>query len=236
MRTVGIYHHLGLGDTIECNAIVRKYCSECDWVYIFSKRKNFFMVKELYKDLRNLNIVCITDDPVLERQEVEAFFNKNLKMEKIIVGHEKYFPKLNEYEKNGLSCSEAFYDIAGVPYNLKYENFFYERDHEEEERVFNKLNPTGEKFIFVHDDPTRGYNISIDSKLKIVKNDTTENMFNMLLVLERAEEIQCMSSSFFCLIDCLSKQTKFNKLYLHRGIRNVFAGKNSFSQQWNIIE
>ena len=70
-------------------------------------------------------------------------------------------------------------------------------DVKEEERVFNKLNPENEDFIFVHDESSSGkVDLKIDTNLKIIKNDITENIFHFAKVLKEAKEIHLMESSF----------------------------------------
>jgi hypothetical protein len=236
MNSIGIYHHLGLGDTIECSAIVRKLSEQYDKVYLFAKSKYKEMISTLYKDLNNLEIICVSDDPSKERQDVNKFFSDNPEIERFILGHENYFSNLQFYNHMNLSCTEAFYYLARMPYLYKYKGFYLERNSEEEERIFNKLNPNNEKYVFVHDDSKLGFNINIDSELKIIRNDITENMFHMIKILENAEEIHCMSSSFLCLIDCLSEKINFKKLFLHYKVRNVQIYPNSLSNKWTILK
>jgi hypothetical protein len=235
MKQIGIYHHVGLGDSIECNAIVRQYANLYDKVFVFAKYIYTDTIKYMYRDLKNIEIVSIANSNPQERMDVDLFFKKNLYVEKIIIGHEDYSKFYEYYNQKGYSCSEAFYDLAKIDYKNKYNNFFVKRNNDEEDRVFKKLNPKNEKYIFVHDDPSRGFEIKINSSYKIIKNDISENIFYMLKILENAEEIHCMSSSVLCLIDCLSEKIQFKKLFLHSSVRSVFAGPNSISNQWKKI-
>jgi hypothetical protein len=43
-----IYHHLGLGDHIICNSIVRHYATIFDEVIVFCKNHNRYSVEHLY--------------------------------------------------------------------------------------------------------------------------------------------------------------------------------------------
>lgn len=230
MKKIGIFHHLGMGDAIDCSAIVRKYCKNYDIVYIFSKKKYTTSIKKLFRDLNNLNIIEVDDtNDQTERRDVNQFFKDNIDVTPFILGHENY------RQMGSLSCSEIFYVLAGEQYTLKYDGFYYKRDELEEERVFKKLNPNNEKYIFVHDDPSRNLNINVNTNLKIIKNDPTESILDMLKILEFAEEIHCMCSSFLCFIDALSKQIKFKQLYLHPHIRPIVFNQQSFSNKWQFI-
>ncbi len=236
MKSIAIYHHLGLGDMIECSSIVREYYKQYNKVYLFCKSKYIDMVKTLYIDLKNLYLIPVSDDPTFERNDVNNFFISNPEIQRFVLGHENYFSKITYYNNLNFSCSEAFYDLAKLPYSIKYKNFHLERNLLEEERIFNKLNSSNEKYIFIHDDSKRGFNLNIETKYKIIKNDVTENIFYMVKILEKAEEIHCMSSSFLCLIDCLSEKADFKNLFLHYGIRNVAVSSNSISKKWKIIK
>jgi hypothetical protein len=234
MREIVIYHHLGLGDCIESNGIVRHYSNLYDKVFVFSKKRFEEIMKYMYSDIPNVEIVTINSDIYhTEKQEVSDFMRNHTNL--LLIGHDFYFNRLQHYSDLQYSCSEAFYDIAGLDYRLKYENFYFPRDNKEEDRVFKKLNPNNEKYIFVHDDPSRGFEIKINSNYKIIKNDVSENIFYMLKILENAEEIHCMSSSILCLIDCLSEKIQFKELLLYSNIRSVFAGPNSISKQWKKV-
>jgi hypothetical protein len=229
MKKIGIFHHLGMGDVIDCSAIVRKYSKNYDLVYIFSKKRYAASTKKLFRDLNNLNVIEVDDtNDYTERRDVNNFFKNNTDVIPFILGHENY------RQIENLSCSEIFYKLAGEKYTSKYDDFYYQRDSLEEDRVFKKLNPNNEKFIFVHDDPSRNLNINVTTDLKIIKNDPTECIFDMLKILENAEEVHCMFSSFLCLIDTISKQIMFKKLYLHPRIRPIIFNPHSFSNKWNL--
>lgn len=232
--SICIFHHLGLGDTIECNGMIRHYTEKYDFVDIFSYFHNYDNVKKMFSDNKKIRIHKINFDK--EGQEVKKFLSKYLG-EVIVPGHESYFNNLNYYHKNKMSCGEAFYKIANISFEYRNKKFFLKRNIENEKILYKKINPENEKFIFVHDDPSRSLIINKNdyrSDLKIIKNNPDYNIFDLIYTLENAEEIHCMPSSILCLIDCLTELCNFNKLFLHN-IRNVFIGPNSLSNNWKII-
>lgn len=108
---------------------------------------------------------------------------------------------------------ELFYMQVGLPYSLRYSHCYWERDYEQEERVFAKLAPKG-AYAFVHDDASRGFRIETSSiRYPIVRNDITESIFHLGLLLERASEVHCMESSIRCMIESLDVNRA--KLYYH---------------------
>ena len=227
-----IYTHLGLGDIIECNGMIRHYSEIYDIVDIFSKKTYYEMCKFMYRDNENIIINSIGNSS--EMKDASDFISR-YDGDILIAGHVHYFSNLSFFSINNLGPAEAFYHIAKVPWKFRNSKFYVKRDKEEEKRVFDKLNPSGEKYIFIHDDADRGFNISVSSDIKIIRNDSSENVFNMMEVIERAEEVHCMSSSILCMIDCFSNIVELDNLYLHYKVRNVKLGRNSLAAKWNIV-
>ena len=98
---------------------------------------------------------------------------------------------------------QLFYLQAGIPYEVRYSHCYWLRDYAQEERLAAKLAPQGD-YAFVHDDATRGYIVSTAGiGLPIVRNDISESIFHMGLLLERATEVHCMESSIRCMIESL---------------------------------
>ena len=57
-----IYHHLGLGDHIICNGLVRKFSSDYNNISLFCKPHNKESVEFMYRDLDNINIISLPSD------------------------------------------------------------------------------------------------------------------------------------------------------------------------------
>lgn len=205
-----IYHHLGLGDHIVCNGLVRHLYNKFNNVSLFCYHHNLNNLKYMYRDLLNLNLIPMSSDNEIE------WFIKNKKIDVLKIG----FSKMGEFSNNN-SFDEAFYKIANVPFNVRYDEFYIERDTERELFVYNEMNPSNEKYIFIHDDPNRGFNIDNQKyrkDLRVIRNDNRFNIFEMMRIYENAEEIHFMESSISALIN--SYTMKNPKLFLHKYIRN----------------
>jgi hypothetical protein len=169
--------------------------------------------------------------------------------------HHIYGDKHTAEEHGGLRYGESFYKTAGIPYQIKFNNFYVEREHEEEDRVYKKLNPNNEKYIFVHDlgpHGKRGRYCGIDAKIhtrfnepiKVIRNDPSENPFHQIKLYEKAEEIHCMSSSIMILIDSmaaspmktnLNEKPKFLHWYIRRRAGMNNHGEQYFGSNWNVV-
>jgi hypothetical protein len=189
------------------------------------------MIEYMYRDNPDIVVVEI-DKNKDEYKQVSEYVESGVCSHFLRVGHEFYpFEQEEQYDKN---CWEFFYDQVQMPYEVRINYFHVERDPDEEERVLKKLNPSGEPFMFVHDDPARGFSVDrkyiLNEDLKEVQNDISENAFHFLKVLEEAQEIHCMESSFKSLID-LYAQT--DKLFYH-DFRNHPLG-NYTNKKWEVI-
>jgi hypothetical protein len=96
----------------------------------------------------------------------------------------------------------------------------------EESRVFDKLNPNHEEYIFVHDDPNRNHRLNMDlvkelvgKDIKVIRNDPSESIFFYPMILQNAKQIHMMESSFRCLIEGIP--TEGTEFYFHHYVRKT---------------
>lgn len=208
-----IYHHLGLGDMIHCNGIVRHLLSRLhptSRVYVFSKERNAEMTRWMYRDEPRIEVLPLNAGQ-RERPQVQRMLRQRGTRNYVSVGHRDLRPFMRDYPS--VFFDELFYMQVGLPYSIRYSCCYWERDYAEEERVYQKLAPRV-PYAFVHDDPGRGYVIDTQSiPLSIVRNDLTESIFHLGLLLERATEVHCMESSIRCLIESLAMGD--TKLWYH---------------------
>ena len=207
-----IYHHLGLGDHVICNGIVHHLLEKHNKIGLFCHGHYYKNVKLLYKDTPNVEVL-----PFEKESEIVKFLS--------LIPEDQYkkigFEKLTGYSEKGLSFDEAFYDLAGIDFNIRFEKFHLPRDEESEQKILNELNPAGEKFIYVHDDPSRGFKIRENSHrndLKIIRNNYKFNLYEMFSIAVQAEEIHTMRTGMLDLINGYNLNN--TKLYVHEYVRN----------------
>ena len=244
MANLYIHHHMGLGDMIHLNGMVRKLLkddNDYNTISVFSKNCYKEMTEWMYRDEPRIDVIGI-DENGLERHLVDQVLTKKLigTDDKFLrVGHEYYRDQCNE---NGpMPCDMIFYNQINMPYSCRFDDCYWERDMEEENRVYNKLAPKDQDYIFVHDDPNRkevsgGFVIRDDqtnSNLAIVRNDMDESIFHLGMLLENAKEVHVMESSIRCMVEFLKPGLLENgvKLYFHN-----FRGGPSYNEEtkkWN---
>lgn len=208
-----IHHHLGLGDHIICNGMVRYFYKKYKKILLFCYTHNYENVNYMYRDLHNLEIINF------DSEKDAVLFSENNK----IVRDNLIKPTFSTLDSrfNGMTFDEAFYYQVGLDFNVRFDQFYFVRDAEKENEVCKKLNANGEKYIFVLDDPKRGYNIDmnkISKKYKIIRNDLEFRMFDYIKFLENAEEIHTMQTGFLDLIN--SYKMDKPKIYRHNYVRN----------------
>lgn len=208
-----IYHHLGLGDHIICNGMVRHFCKKYDNIVVFCKDQYYENVSYMYRDLNNLEIFSFLDD-----QQVIDFINRNSTVKNNLIN-----PGFQDLDSclDRMTFDEAFYYLAGLDFQIRFDEFYFERDLEREEEVYKTLNPDGEKYIFVLDDPNRGYNIDmtkVTNGYKVIRNDYRFRMFDYIKLLENSEEIHMMQTGFLDMVN--SYKMDKPKIYRHNYVRN----------------
>jgi len=220
-RPVLVHHHMGVGDSIICNGLVRSLLTDNSYfsdVIVCSWERNVKAIQRMYDDTDRVHVLSIPEKSN-EVLAVNNFVNQNMICDFIRCG----FGMMENLMALGLAKSfdESFYVCAGVPYENQWSRFQYRRDYEKEDAILKRLNPTNEPFIFVHDAPDRGFTFEpLNSNgLKVIRNDMTESIFDMGILLESAHEIHCMESSFRVLIDHLTGVSC--PLYFYPNVRAI---------------
>ena len=163
MKKFYILHHLGMGDHLHCNGMVRHIRETLlpEWdICLFSWQRNFKNVEYMYRDDSSIEVVPLVDD-VNEMWQVEDHVLEENQFvqehQMLLIGYSN-FPKIKT-ENPEYTCDQCFYKQIDIPYEHRFGKFYFEREPKEEERVFNKLVPEGKEYVFVHDNPSKGYTI-----------------------------------------------------------------------------
>jgi len=219
LTSIYLYLHQGLGDTIACNGIIRTYAEKYNKVFVFCKPRNTKNVMYMFRDNPRIYAMPIEEDQIIQ------FMNICPNNEYLIVGHKELHEKLRN-DPNA-RFDQIFYEMAKVPFEDKWNKFYFERNLEEEKDVYyNKLGLKDNiEFIFVHDDAERPM---LQSKLpkgiKIIKPDRKDiSVFDFLYTIERSQQVHCIDSSFLNLIDCM--QLRNDNLYFHKYVKIGLVGE-----------
>jgi hypothetical protein len=220
-----IHHHLGLGDHIICNGLVRYVADKYQFknIGLVVKRPNLNNVERMFSDRPEIKFFVVNED-----REFVEHYAKNKKVPLLRVGFEKC--KNQDFDK-------SFYDSVNVPFDERWNSWGLKRDLEQEAKVISELNIDGD-YIFVHDASSVGsYELNINSDLQQInprKLSCEKSIFDWLGIIEGAKEIHCIDSSFMHIIDSYRFD---NKKYYHTIKTSVLRNGITFSLQndWEFI-
>jgi len=230
MGIMYIYHHLGLGDHIICNGLVRSIINKNKKYKMFVKPHNLTSVSFMFRDLKNLSFI-VGDDSFVRDFIIQ---NKLTTNDLIIAGFNRH-PNSKEFD-------DSFYLQNNLPFNYRWDKFYVKRDLEREKKLFDNYNVKEKEYVFIHDDHDRDIKIDesriINKNLQIVKpnKNLTDNIFDYCYLLENSAEIHFIDSSFRLLYDSLLPQKEM--LFYHVGYNGVIRDVTTKSQsrlKYNIL-
>jgi len=225
-----IYHHLGLGDHIICNGLVRCMIKPNEKYTMFVKEHNLDSVRFMYKDLKNLSFLVGDDDFARNFIHVNNISKENL----IIAGFGRH-PNSKEFD-------DSFYLQNNLPFKYRWDKFYVERDYESEKKIFKMYDVNENDYVFVHDDNKRNININntkiVNKNLKVIKPNKklTSNIFDYCYLMENSAELHFIDSSFRLLYDSLLNQKE--NLFYHVNYDGVIRDITTKSQSkliYNIL-
>lgn len=215
MKDYLIHHHLGLGDHIVCNAIVRKKYFDLNNIVLVVKKHNLDSVKSLYQDI-NISFLPVSSD-----KEAEDNY-KNYEV--IRIGFKKC---TNNWE-------ESFYRQLNLDYSVRYKDFFLPRNFESENSLFEKINPPNKFALCNIRSSQKLHNFPIQTSLPLVQMEfLTNNIFDWTLIIEKASEIHMIDSAPFQLVKQLNLNT--DKIFYDTRSLDSSRTKPTFNQDWKII-
>ena len=148
------------------------------------------------------------------------------------------------------SFSHCFYKYQNLDPNIRLDSFLLSRNTEAECFQYDNLKVTNKssKFIVVHDDVKRNLKISFLLKFwkyffinKYRLNGVSQNMIDQIKILENAEEIHFIDSSYSVMIYFLSFQNERIKQipkFLHtlnRTERDINIYLNPTPSNWTVL-
>lgn len=230
--TTYLYTHLGLGDHIITNGLIRTLISNKpkDQYISFAKYHNHESVSFMYRDLPNIYIQAVSSDA-----DVDMFLADKSNVRRIGFSH------VNDY--GHIPFDLTFYRQMNIPYDMRWSAFRYKRGCiDREKKIYTDLTLCkSDQYIFVHDDPNRG---TINPKYlegkRVIRPvvGLTNNIFDYVYTIENAKEIHCIDSSFMLLVDSLTylKSPQFFHKYARKYVPSVYNPVPLCNNNWKVLE
>ena len=204
MQPLLVLGHLGLGDCLACNGLVRYLAADRPLVLVVCKRVSSVSVAFMYRDLSKVQLLVVGDDsdisPAFGASSAVLASFLAAGFETLLLGrHRGPLP-------GGAGFVDAHYDQAGVPREARYTHFRVDRN----ELLEWRFRPAAAVYSFVHDDPDRGIAVLLPPGAprpfhpgRADVRPGSDNVFAFVGMMEGALEIHCCDSSFAWLADLL---------------------------------
>jgi hypothetical protein len=213
-----LHHHLGLGDHLICNGLVRFINEQIkpDILYLPTKKNNIFTVKKMYHDESKIVPLEVNND-----QDVYSLPEIKQCNKIISIG----------FHKTRDDWDVSFYETNGIPFDIRWKYFKINRNVKRENTIKNKLGLKNEPFILIHNEGSDcKFDLKIDNNIKkIFVTPLTDCLLDWCGLIEEAQEVHCIDSSFIHLAQSLNvKSGIFHNI---RKANGIFKLKNS----WKLI-
>lgn len=227
MNDLLIRGHLGTGDMLVMNAIVRHYAKE-NQVCVVCKNRNLTTAAFMWRDLTNVELIGVEDNDNDKEADEVSFYAEQQGFSVLRLGFTGKKPfDIQTWDKD-------LYRQAGVDFKMCWNGFKVNRQPSREIQNFD----VDKKYTFIHEDRERGYTINEKylpkkrtrgSSRIYAKPGVTDNIFDWWRVIENASEIHVMESCFAILIDHLP-EIKAKRVCVHTYARKSVAPtyQNSF--------
>lgn len=213
-----IHHHLGLGDHIICNGLIR-FLANTSTVGLFCKPHNKQSVQCMYSDSKNISVIEVNND-------LDAENLGKIKSQYIRLGI-----AFNNNIPIQMSWDEAFYYQLGIPYTYSWELFKFNKE-KKQNQIPNK------QYAFLCNKGSDGIDgidySKINTSLDLVFSNSG-NFFENIDLIEGASEIHCINSAFIHLIDRLDSININTKLYYHKNFKLKPFSDFTLKKHWIVI-
>jgi hypothetical protein len=176
MSKLLVFHHLGLGDHLVMNGFVHLLLQQSTEILLVCKKHNKKSVEKMYQGYPvELYLVDKAEDMHPENDPlriIKDFINKGYKY----IGFGQHGLNQN-YLSLDISWANCFYMQYNINPIVRWNNFKFPSDLNKSKSLANSVyNVVGNRYIIVHDDPSRGFSLVHDKVRKSLKEDGFENV------------------------------------------------------------
>lgn len=227
MRSLFIRWHLGLGDALICNGLVRTLADNYDLIFVPCKFHNITSIRLMFSDAPKIIVLPVKDDH--EADELSRILCAYGTVALMTLG---MFRRESYDVKPG--WDREFYEHAGVPFENRWSKFSAPNPIEKH-NYFPAPRVGYRRAAFVHHDSVRGFTIHgslfpRDIPISNVYNKPT--IFHWMDDIMTCSEIHCIDSCFAILADSIP--TVATKLVLHKYARKSIPP--IYKKNWTILD
>ena len=224
---------VGLGDTFVQSGIVNHFADRSHELHVPAQPKFYKTVKTLYQDHPNIKVIALEPDENQITQYAQANGLSRILPIPLSQTSIKNFQIIPMWDIQTYANFE-------LSFGLRYSNFRLPTHIEGANNLYDIIS-NNEPYILVHrytGDNIEGIPINIQTfrqnaglnenvRIIEIKEGITDDMMQYVKLIQGAEEIHCVPSSFHCLVDSMQTNAK---LYFH-DIREKTS--MAINTQWN---
>jgi hypothetical protein len=214
-----IVPHMGMGDMIVLNGMVRTMCDRAEACIMVAKRAYASSVESLYGDIKNLRLLlCNECNDVSEIFGSDGETLESIRRAGFDIVRIGYHTGNASWQALDAVWTRALYRQVGVAPELMYARFHVSRhDTAETEcaKAFRAAAGGDGGYIIVHDDPSRGLLIDpalLPSGIPVIHVDDARvrrsNIFDYAKAIEGAVAFHGIDSCFMLMIDFLQLEVR----------------------------
>src|SRR5210317_103437 len=214
---ITILHHLGLGDAIMLNGMVRHF-AEDEHVCIFVQKHHLESVQFMYRDIEDrVKIKAVNTTNAQEMWSQVEGRVLPLATYRLPIDVWKYIMEGPPTEM--VNWAHSVYIQAGIPPKYMYSKFKVVRDKSKEIKYEH------DDYVFIHDDESRDMKVNRDypNVFRITPEIVSKNpnIFDYLSVIENAKEVHCMDSCYAWMINMMEMGDP-SKNFLHLDVKGNY--------------
>jgi hypothetical protein len=237
-----LFTHNRIGDLLVCYGFIKEFSKQYETVSLFINKDicEYKNAERLFSSIKNISLTT-------ERfpdNEYDKIISSNWWFQQVSPWYQYPTPKTPFPFGEDMIFDRFWYKLAGVPFNLKWDNFYLERNLEKEKEVYYDILglKDDEEFIFLHED---SFNEDEDRTIKKKYINSNLKLINMTdylgisildttYLIEKSKEVHVINSSFRTFIDLMN--IKHNNLNYHKYARSNPAEQVAVRLKWNVIE
>jgi|TARA_B110000977_G_scaffold34523_1_gene46155 hypothetical protein len=214
---ITILHHLGLGDAIMLNGMVRHF-AEMEEVCIFVQKQHLVSVEFMYRDIKD-RVKIKTVNTTNAQDMWSQVEGKVLPLATYRIPDNIWKYIMEGPPTEMVNWAHSVYIQAGIPPKYMYSKFKVVRDKPSE------IKCEYDDYVFIHDDISRGLKIESDhpNVFRITPEvlEKNSNIFEYLTVIENAKEVHCMDSCYAWMINMMEIGNA-SKNFLHLDVKGNY--------------
>ena len=236
-----LFTHNRIGDLLICYGFIKEFAKQYDEIILTIDNNicKFSNVQRLFSNIPNVSF----NSQKLYDFEYDKIISSNWWFEQVKSWYQYPAPNIPFPFGEDMIFDRFWYKLAGVPFNLKWDNFYFGRNEAMEKEVFYDIIglKDNEEFIFLHEDADnkdedrtikRKY---IDANITLVNiTDYADiSILDTAYLIEKAKEVHVINSSFRTFIDLMN--IKHDNLNYHKYARSNPAEQVAVRLKWNEI-